>query len=98
MPWRHMREWRYSSTILGVGTRLRGGQLHDQGNEPSGTHCIGGCVCPIADLDDVKKINLAPAGNRTPAVKPVARRYIPSYIDDIKVISGLNPDTLNSVL
>jgi hypothetical protein len=59
-------------------------------------------VGPIAGLDVVEKINLAPAGNRTPAVKPVAPRYtdyaVPICINSIEVISGLNPNTFNSVL
>jgi hypothetical protein len=44
------------------------------GEIPPGTHWIRGCVGPRAGLDAVEK-NLALAGNRTPAIQHVARRY-----------------------
>jgi hypothetical protein len=40
----------------------------------SGIYWVGGWVDPGAGLDDVEKRNLAPAGNRTSAVHPVACR------------------------
>jgi hypothetical protein len=47
-----------------------------------GTHCLGGWVGPGVDLDVTEKI-IAPAGNWTPAVQPVARRYTNWPITDL---------------
>jgi hypothetical protein len=43
------------------------------GERAPDTHWIG-CVGPRPDLDVVEREHLAPAGNSTPAVHPVARR------------------------
>jgi hypothetical protein len=88
MPWRHMREWRYSCTILDVDTRWRWAvsftpwPLYPMGIG-HGTHWIGGWVGPRAGLDSMKKKKyLASAGSRNPAVQPVARRCTASAIPD----------------
>jgi hypothetical protein len=49
---------------------------------PQNTHFIGGWVGPRNGLDAVewRKISLAPTGNQTPAVQPVARCYMGSAI------------------
>jgi hypothetical protein len=60
MPWKHMGEWRYSSTLLDLGTRCRWVVsfilllLHPWKRAP-GTHWIGGWVRPRVDLDSVEK-------------------------------------------
>jgi hypothetical protein len=60
MPWRRMGEWRYSSTILDLGTRWRWvvsytpRPLYPEEILP-GTHWIGGWVGPRAGLDVVEK-------------------------------------------
>jgi hypothetical protein len=75
------REWRYSSTILDVGTRwrrtvsftplplyLRGKSLRYLSDRRlGGPHSLSGHC-------GVEKTGLL-AGNQTPAIKPVARRY-----------------------
>jgi hypothetical protein len=81
MPWRHMGEWRYSSTILDLGTRWRWAisftprMLYPRGN------------CPRYPLDRRlsgpqsrsgrcgEERNLPPVVSRTPAVQPVARHH-----------------------
>jgi hypothetical protein len=63
------------------------GQLHaptalPPGKAP-GTHWIGGWVGSRADLDAMqKRKNLAPGGNGTPTVEPVAHRYTNCLIKD----------------
>jgi hypothetical protein len=61
---RYMGEWRYSSTVLDIGTRWRWvvsftpRPLYPRGNPPPpflGTHWIGGWVCLRAGLDHVEK-------------------------------------------
>jgi hypothetical protein len=81
MPWRYVVEWRYSFTILDLGTRLRlmvsftPRQLYSRRN------------CPLYPMDmrldgpqdwsgRWEEKNLAPVGMRTPVVQPIARRYI----------------------
>jgi hypothetical protein len=67
---------------------LDGGQLSvsltgrfTSGETAPVTHWIGGWVGPTAGLDAMEKEKyLTPAGNRTTAVQPVARRYIDSAI------------------
>jgi hypothetical protein len=61
---------------------MMSGQLHaphgrlTPEERASGTHWIGNWVSPRVRLNAVeKRKSLAPAGNRTPAVQPVARRY-----------------------
>jgi hypothetical protein len=77
-----MREWRYRSTFLDLGTSWRSVAtftllpIYPQGNRPRyplnkslGGHQTG--------LDAVEKIKqLAPAGDQIRAVQPVALRYI----------------------
>jgi hypothetical protein len=62
-----MREWRYSSTILDVGRFTTGERAH-------AAHCIGGWVGTRACQERREK-SLALAGNQTPTVQPVVRRY-----------------------
>jgi hypothetical protein len=63
MPWRHMGKWRYSSTILDLGTRWRRvlrfipRPLYPQGKSPC-TDWIGGWVGPRTGLDDVERRNI----------------------------------------
>jgi hypothetical protein len=56
------------------------GQLHGPTALPMrtrpGIHWIGGWVGPRANLELWRRTNVALAGFRTPAVQPVARRYI----------------------
>jgi hypothetical protein len=54
------------------------GQLHALVDLTPGIHWIGGWVGLRVCLDTVEKEKFvaAPAGNRTPVVHPVARRYI----------------------
>jgi hypothetical protein len=82
MPWRHIGEWRYSSTIPDLGTRWRWvvsvmpRPLYPWGKSPlypldrrlGGPQSWSGCYG--------EEKNLAPARNRTLAVQPVARCYI----------------------
>jgi hypothetical protein len=82
-----MGEWRYSSTILDLGTSWRCGQLHAPGRftppppreRAPGTHWIGGWLDPKAGLNDVeKKIFLTLPGPPTLTssfVHAVASRY-----------------------
>jgi hypothetical protein len=55
------------------------GQLHALASLPPGK---GPSIPmgPTADLDAVEETSLAPAGNQTPAVQHVARRYIDQAI------------------
>jgi hypothetical protein len=77
-----MRERRYSSTILDLGTRWRRmvsfmpQPLYPIGKS-LGAHWVGGWVDLRTGLDAVEWVqkSLAPARNRNPAVQPVARRY-----------------------
>jgi hypothetical protein len=73
-----MEEWRYSTTILDLGTiwssvvSFTPRQLYLRERAP-GTHWIGGWVGPTARLDVMEKRKyLVPAGNRIPAVQAVA--------------------------
>jgi hypothetical protein len=76
MPWRRLREWRYSSTILDHGTCWRWvvsftpRPLYRRVRTP-GTNWIGDWVGPVWTLWRREKC-FAPAGNRTPEVQPVA--------------------------
>jgi hypothetical protein len=69
MPWIRMGEWRYSFTILDIGTRwgwvvnFTPRPLYLRG-KTVGTHWIGGWVGPRADLEAVEK-NLFPCRDRT---------------------------------
>jgi hypothetical protein len=54
MPWRHMGKWKYSSSILNLGTRWRGTvsfTLHPD----AGTQSTGGRVGPRAGLNVFEK-------------------------------------------
>jgi hypothetical protein len=79
--WRPIREWKYSSVIIDLGTRWRWvvsftpRPLYPWGNSPT---------CPLYRRLDgpqnrsgsyEEEKNLAPAGNRTPTLQIVARRY-----------------------
>jgi hypothetical protein len=83
MAWRHMGKWRYSSTILDLGTRWRWVfsftplPLYPWGKSP-GTHWIGGWVGPRREKSCI-------AGNRTRVVQPVA---IPTLV--LILIASLN--------
>jgi hypothetical protein len=39
------------------------------------TLCIRGCLSPSTGMDSLERRNLDPAGNITPTIHPVARRY-----------------------
>jgi hypothetical protein len=60
MLWKHVETWRYSSTILDLGTRWRWVVsftpllLYPLGKDP-GTHWIGGWLGPGAGMDFMKK-------------------------------------------
>jgi hypothetical protein len=78
MPWRHVGEWRYSSTFLDLGTRCRWVvSLHPRRFSPGeiapGTHCVGGCVGSEPVWICEGKI-LAPSGNLTWVFKHAASR------------------------
>jgi hypothetical protein len=74
-----MGEWRYSSTILDLGTTWRVSftprSLYLRGNRPRYPldRRLGGPQSRYGRCGEEK--NLAPAGNRNPAVQPVARLY-----------------------
>jgi hypothetical protein len=76
-----MLEFRYSSTIFYLGTRWRGVvsftlRRFTLGERALGAHWIGGWMGPRAVwMLSRRDISLAPTGNRTPAVQPVASRY-----------------------
>jgi hypothetical protein len=71
-PWRSMREWRYSSSILDLSTRRRWMVAWIRDTD-SGTHWMGSWVSPRAGLNDVEKRKVsAPAVNWTRAVQPVS--------------------------
>jgi hypothetical protein len=61
MPWRHVSEWRYSSTFLDIGTewrwvvRLTPLPLYTLGERDCGTHWRGSWVGPGAGLDAIEK-------------------------------------------
>jgi hypothetical protein len=58
MPWRHIWEWRYSSTFLDLGIRLRWVVSFTPlplGERAPGTYQIGGSVVPRVGLDVVKR-------------------------------------------
>jgi hypothetical protein len=73
-----MREWRYSSTILDVGTTQRCGQLHALAalllGEDPGTHYIGRWVAPRTSLDFVEKRKISIPGRELNPNQP-ARHY-----------------------
>jgi hypothetical protein len=60
MPWKHMREWRHSSTVLDLGTRWKWVvsftplPLYTRGKRP-GIQWRGGWVGPRVGLDAVEK-------------------------------------------
>jgi hypothetical protein len=77
-PWKLMREWRYSSTILDLCTRWwstsRTGHF-TPGEIAPGIHCIGGWVRRRGGLKvyaGAKIKNLAPVGNTVSVAQPVA--------------------------
>jgi hypothetical protein len=82
MPWGHIGEWRYSSTIPGLGTRWRWvvsftfQPLYLQGKSSS-TYCTRGCVAPepVWTLWSRAKF-LSPARNWIPAIQLIAHFYI----------------------
>jgi hypothetical protein len=112
VPWRHMGEWRYSSTILDLGVRWRWMVSSTPrplfpGKSPPGTHWIGGWLRPTGSLDAMgKSKKFYPAGNRTPAVQPIAYCYPDSFclmwlrkiMTNIIRIAGLWNDTRNQDL
>jgi hypothetical protein len=73
-----MREWTYNSTILDLSSRVvsfTAWPLYSRGNSPG--YRLGknlGGPQSRSGLCGVEKN--APAGNRTPAVEPVARYYV----------------------
>jgi hypothetical protein len=90
MPWRHMGEWRYSSTILDLGTRwmcvasFKPLPLYPRGYRPPGTHWTGSWVGPRAGLNAVGKRKILHSRGSNPG-RP-ARRYtdwaIPTLFND----------------
>jgi hypothetical protein len=65
MPWRHMGEWKYSSTILKLDIRWRWvvsftPQPLYPGETAPGTLWIGGWVGPRTGLDDVERRKILP--------------------------------------
>jgi hypothetical protein len=79
-PWRRMREWRYSSTILDLDTRWMWvvsftPRSFCPEDRPSGTQWISGWAGPTAGLDVVTKRNFFSVWNRTLPFEPVVRRY-----------------------
>jgi hypothetical protein len=62
-PWRRMRKWRYSSTILGLGISCKSviasrTDRFTPGEEAPGTRCVGGWMGFKAGLDTVEKRNM----------------------------------------
>jgi hypothetical protein len=80
MQWRLMEEWRYSSTLLDLGTRwkwvvsFRPLPLYIRGKNTrySLDRRVG---APQSQSACWEEKNLGPSGNRTLAIKPVACRY-----------------------
>jgi hypothetical protein len=74
-------EWRYSSTILYLGTRWRWSASRPDRSTPEErspcTHFIGGWVGPGAGLDEVEKREILARRESNPA-RP-ARRYPDSF-------------------
>jgi hypothetical protein len=68
-------EWRYSSTILDLGTRWRWVVSFTPLPLCPSTDCIGGLVSPRVGLDCGEDDKSCPSGNRTRAVQSVASRY-----------------------
>jgi hypothetical protein len=72
-----MGEWRYSSTILDLGTRWRCVVsftlriLYTRGKEAPVTNWIGGWVGPRVGADAVKKNKSCTAGNVTRTFQPI---------------------------
>jgi hypothetical protein len=88
-----MEEWKYSSTILDRGTRWRWVvSLTPQPLYPRYPldRRLGGPQSWPGRYAEEK--NLAPAGNRTPAVQPVARRYT-----DWVIPTPISPVCSNSI-
>jgi hypothetical protein len=73
MPWRHMGEWRYSSTFLDLGTRWRWSASRPgrftAGEGAPGTHWIGSWVGPLSGSGR-RGEKSSISGNRTQAVQP----------------------------
>jgi hypothetical protein len=62
------------------GPRPKGAATSEVGERAPDIHWIGGCVGPITRMDATeKRKSLSPAGKRTPAVRPAARRYPSSH-------------------
>jgi hypothetical protein len=75
MPWRRMGKWRYSSTYLDLGTRLRWEVSFTPGERAPRyplDRRLGGPQCRSGHWRREKSCT---AGNRTRAVEPVASRY-----------------------
>jgi hypothetical protein len=72
MPWRRVKKWRYSSTILDLGTRWRwvvsftSRSLYHRGNSP---------WYPLDRRLWIREKSIAAAGNWTPAIQLVACHY-----------------------
>jgi hypothetical protein len=82
-------EWRYSSTILDMGTRWRCCQLHTAAALPPGKESpvpigweAGWALEPVCALWSREK-SFTPARNRNPEVQPVAHLAIPTEISQI---------------
>jgi hypothetical protein len=59
-----------------VSSQFRAPAALPPGKKSPGAHCVGGWVGPRAVLEFREKRKfLAPVGNITPPVQPVARRY-----------------------
>jgi hypothetical protein len=56
MPWRHMKKWMYSPTILDLCTRWW--SVSRSGHFTSCDHWIGGCMVPTPSLNTVSGKNL----------------------------------------
>jgi hypothetical protein len=93
MPWRHMGEWRYSSTILDLGTR-RTGCFTPGENAPRYPldRRLGGPQSRSGRCGEQKY--LVPAGNRSPTVQPVtvptdlSRLITKMYYFFIRIVGG----------
>jgi hypothetical protein len=76
-----MEEWRYSSTNLDLGTRWTSGQLHaptalpPEKEPPIPIGKEAGWTPESVWMLRRREKYLTPAGNRTPAVHPLARIY-----------------------
>jgi hypothetical protein len=88
MPWRYIWEWRYSSTILYLCTSWRRVVSftpcrRTPGEGAPGTHWTGGLQTRSDRCGEEQ--NFGPAGNRIPALQPVAHRSTDCAIRTIKL-------------